>query len=124
LTAVTVSGAALTGADLTSFKNGEWLALYQRTHARQLKAAQRYLIGVKLATNQAQPVAPQLDQAYWEQGAATIFTADNLQTTFGKLAQDPALAEWFAQPDTATQVHEQAEQLLAELMGEEAHDEA
>jgi len=124
LTAVTVSGAALTGADLTSFKNGEWLALYQRTHARQLKAAQRYLIDAKLATNQAQSVAPQLDQSYWEQGAAAIFTADNLQTTFGKLAQDPALAEWFVQPETATQVHAQAEALLAELMGEEAHDEA
>jgi len=124
LTALTVSGAALTGADLTSFKNGDWLTLYQRTHARQLKAAHRYLIGAKLAVNQAQSVAPQLDQTYWEQGAATVFTPANLQTTFGKLAQNPALAEWFAQPETATQVHAQAEALLAELMGEEAHDEA
>jgi len=64
-------------------------------------------------------VAPQLDQHYWEQGAAGVFTPENLQQLFGKLNQDQTLAAWFAQPETAMDVEAGARRQLAELMGEE-----
>ncbi|WP_125581777.1 metallophosphoesterase family protein [Levilactobacillus cerevisiae] len=124
LTQLTIAGATLDGTDLASVRSGEWLTLYQRTHARQLKAAQRYLINVVIAAQPANLTAPQIDAAYWEQGAATIFAPANLQTTFGKLAQEPALAAWFAQPATRSQLTDQAQHLLAELTGKEGHDEA
>ena len=66
-------------------------------------------------------VPPQLDQHYWEQGAAAVFTPENLQQLFGKLNQDQTLAEWFVRPQTATEVEAAARQQLAELMGEEGN---
>lgn len=122
LTALTVTHLQLDATDLTSLRQGEWLNLYLRTHARQLKAAHRYLVSV---TPQVQPqalTAPQLDQQYWDQGAATVFTPANLQATFGKLAQEPALADWFTQATQAATLRPQAEQVLAELMGKEDPD--
>lgn len=124
LTAVTITGAALDPADLASLQSGEWLTLYQRTHARQLKVAQRYFIAIKLAVVATDLLTPQLDQTYWDQGAAAVFTATNLQATFGKLGQEPVLTDWFNQVATTSQLRDQAEKILAELAGEEAHDEA
>lgn len=122
LTALTVTHLALAPGDLASLRQGEWLQLYLRTHARQLKAAQRYLVALTPAIP-AQPLAaPQLDQQYWDQGADTVFTPENLQTIFGKLAQEPALAAWFADQNRPADLRQQAEQMLAELMGEEDHD--
>ncbi|MFC6290074.1 metallophosphoesterase family protein [Levilactobacillus angrenensis] len=122
LTALTVTHLALTASDLASLRQGDWLQLYLRTHARQLKAAQRYLVALTPAVASQPLAAPQLDQQYWDQGAQTVFTSENLQATFGKLAQEPVLADWFGQKTVSTTLQQQAEQILAELMGEEDHD--
>lgn len=125
LTAVTVQlTQPLTGEDAAQLQSGDWLALWQRTQQRVMRAAQRYVVTVNVATQMASVAAPQLDQHYWEQGAAGVFTPENLQQLFGKLNQDPALAEWFTQPQTAKAVEALARQQLAELMGEEGNHEA
>ena len=125
LTAVTVQlTQPLTGEDAAQLQSGDWLALWQRTQQRVMRAAQRYVVTVNVATQMASVAAPQLDQHYWEQGAAGVFTPENLQQLFGKLNQDPALAEWFTQPQTAKAVETLARQQLAELMGEEGNHEA
>ncbi|WP_125700125.1 metallophosphoesterase family protein [Levilactobacillus fuyuanensis] len=120
LTAFTVQLAQpLTGEDAAQLQSGDWLALWQRTQQRTMRASQRYVIAVNTATQAAKMVAPQLDQHYWEQGASGVFTPENLQQLFGKLNQDQTLAAWFAQPETATEVEAAARRQLAELMGEE-----
>ncbi|KRK36874.1 metallophosphoesterase family protein [Levilactobacillus parabrevis] len=125
LTAVTVQlTQPLTGEDAAQLQSGDWLALWQRTQQRVMRAAQRYVVTVNVATQMASVAAPQLDQHYWEQGAAGVFTPENLQQLFGKLNQDPALAEWFTQPQTTKAVEALARQQLAELMGEEGNHEA
>lgn len=125
LTAVTVQlTQPLTGEDAAQLQSGDWLALWQRTQQRVMRAAQRYVVTVNVATQMASVAAPQLDQHYWEQGAAGVFTPENLQQLFGKLNQDPALAEWFTQPKTTKAVEALARQQLAELMGEEGNHEA
>lgn len=125
LTAVTFQlTQPLAGEDATQLQSGDWLALWQRTQQRVMRAAQRYVVTVNVATQMASVAAPQLDQHYWEQGAAGVFTPENLQQLFGKLNQDPALAEWFTQPQTAKAVEALARQQLAELMGEEGNHEA
>ncbi|WP_395323033.1 exonuclease SbcCD subunit D [Levilactobacillus parabrevis] len=125
LTAVTIQlTQPLAGEDAAQLQSGDWLALWQRTQQRVMRAAQRYVVTVNVATQMASVAAPQLDQHYWEQGAAGVFTPENLQRLFGKLNQDPALAEWFTQPQTAKAVEALARQQLAELMGEEGNHEA
>ncbi|WP_407889536.1 metallophosphoesterase family protein [Levilactobacillus sp. N40-8-2] len=111
----------LASEDTAQLKSGDWLALWQRTQQRAMRAAQRYVMAVKVAALTADVVPPQLDQHYWEQGAAAVFTPENLQQLFGKLNQDQTLAEWFVRPQTATEVEAAARQQLAELMGEEGN---
>lgn len=118
LTGMTVELAATMAEAVSS----EWLSLFQKTHQRQMKASQRFITRLNVTTPAATLTAPQLDQRYWEQGATTVFTAANEEQLFGKLAQNPALADWFAQPATRTQLRELAEQDLRQAMGEAGHD--
>ncbi|WP_143463961.1 metallophosphoesterase family protein [Levilactobacillus enshiensis] len=118
LTALTV---ALPAA-LVDPVSGDWLSLFQKTHQRQMKASQRFITRLNVTTPAAALAAPQLDQRYWEQGATSVFTAANEEQLFGKLAQNPALAEWFAQPATRAQLQTLAEQNLRRAMGEAGHD--
>ncbi|WP_341778540.1 metallophosphoesterase family protein [Levilactobacillus sp. HBUAS70063] len=123
LTALTVHlPQPLSGADAAQLASGDWLALWQRTQQRAMRAANRYVIAVKVVAAPATVAAPQLDAQYWEAGAASTFTAANLQDLFGKLAQESVLADWFTRPQTASDLETAAQQKLAELMGEEAHD--
>ncbi|AKP65483.1 DNA repair exonuclease [Levilactobacillus koreensis JCM 16448] len=100
----------------------DWLSLYQKTHQRQMKASQRFIIRLNVTTPTTPLVAPQLDQVYWNQGAKTVFTAANEEQLFGKLAQNPALAEWFDRSATRAQLQALAEQNLRQIMGEAGHD--
>lgn len=119
LTQLTVVGAQFEAAEREQLRRGDWLTLFQRTHARQLKAAQRYFIDVKLAKATQPVVAPQLDQQYWDAGAEQVFSTEQVTSLFGKLTQEPALAAWLAQPTTPQELRDQATTLLHDLMGEE-----
>lgn len=120
LTAMTVHlPQALAHEDADQLASGDWLTLWQRTQQRAMRQANRYVIAVTVTANGASVSAPQLDQQYWEQGAATTFTPANLQALFGKLAQSPALADWFTRAQTPVDLETAAQQKLAQLMGEE-----
>lgn len=121
LTALSIQAPQLVPTDLHDLET-DWLALYQRTHARLLKEHQRYFIRLNVALPESTLTAPQLDQQYWEAGAATVFTPENLRDLFGKLAQEPALAEWFEQSQTQTDLKRLTEQQIATLMGKADSD--
>lgn len=123
LTALTVQlTTTLSPEDQASWRASDWLTLYQRTHRSALTAANRYLTTLTLQPPQAPLTAPVLDQAYWHQGAEQTFTPAVLQTTFGKLAAEPALADWFEQTVTPASLQSLAQQRVQELMDKEAHD--
>jgi len=125
LTAISLTTSApLSVAEQQRLASGDWLQLFQRTHQRQLKAAQRYIVRLSLDETTAAVPAPNLDQSYWELGAKTVFTAANRQKLFGKLAQEPALAAWFDRPETAASLETAARRRLTQLMGEEGQDES
>ncbi|XKL56967.1 hypothetical protein V4M49_06395 [Levilactobacillus brevis] len=121
LTALSIQAPQLVPTDLHDLET-DWLALYQRTHARLLKEHQRYFIRLNVALPESTLTAPQLDQQYWEAGAATVFTPENLRDLFGKLAQEPALAEWFEQSQTQTDLKRLTERQIATLMGKADSD--
>lgn len=93
----------------------DWLALFQRTQRAALQSAQRYLIDVRLLSLATTVQTPELDQRYWEQGAAQVFTSTNIQTLFGKLNQEPSLAEWLAQTSGA-ELQQAAQRRLAQRL--------
>ncbi|MCF7523830.1 hypothetical protein L3X07_13270 [Levilactobacillus brevis] len=68
LTALSIQAPQLVPTDLHDLET-DWLALYQRTHARLLKEHQRYFIRLNVALPESPLTAPQLDQQYWEAGA-------------------------------------------------------
>lgn len=110
---------SLSAADQAQMANGDWLALFQRTHRRTMQTAQRVVVALRWKLPVATAETPQLDTRYWASSADQIFTPENLQDLFGKLVQEPALAEWFADPTTAPALREGAAKLLAALAGEE-----
>ncbi|MFC6260775.1 metallophosphoesterase family protein [Levilactobacillus fujinensis] len=118
LTAMTVE----LGTALVESISTDWLSLFQKTHQRQMKASQRFVIRLDVTAPAVTLVAPQLDQVYWDQGATTVFTTANEEQLFGKLAQNPALAAWFEQPATRARLQVLAEQNLRQVMGEVGHD--
>ncbi|WP_367294729.1 exonuclease SbcCD subunit D [Levilactobacillus yonginensis] len=125
LTTITLTTSSpLSVAEQQRLATGDWLQLFQRTHQRQLKAAQRYIVRLSLDETTATVSAPNLDQSYWELGAKTVFTAANRQELFGKLAQEPALAAWFDRPETAASLEAAARRRLTQLMGGEGQDES
>lgn len=75
----------------------DWPTLLQRTQRAALQAAQRYFVRLTVHATTTPLAAPQLDQDYWARGAAQVFTPANLQTVFGKLTQEPSLADWLEQ---------------------------
>lgn len=109
----------LSDEDTAQLASGDWLTLWQRTQQRVMRAANRYIVAVVLNDQPVKIEAPQLDEQYWDQGAASVFTPTNLQSLFGKLAQEPALADWFVQQQTSDELERAARQQLARLMGEE-----
>ncbi|KRO00295.1 DNA repair exonuclease [Levilactobacillus paucivorans] len=109
----------LSAADQAQVTSGDWLALFQRTHRRAMQDAQRVVVALRWDSPVATTEKPQLDTRYWTTGADQVFTSENLQDLFGKLAQEPALADWFADPKTAPVLREEATKLLAALAGEE-----
>jgi len=123
LTALTVAlHQPLTAEDQAAWRATDWLTLYQRTHRAALTTAQRYLTKLTVVPPKTGITAPQLDQQYWDRGAAQTFTPVELQTLFGKLAQEPALAEWFNTQATPEKLQVLATQNLRELLDREAHD--
>ncbi|WP_261810756.1 metallophosphoesterase family protein [Levilactobacillus humaensis] len=109
----------LSAADQAQVTSGDWLALFQRTYLRAMQAAQRVAVALRWESPVATTETPQLDTRYWTTGADQVFTSENLQDLFGKLAQEPALADWFTDPTTAPALREEAAKLLAALAGEE-----
>ena len=93
----------------------DWLALFQRTQRGALQTAQRYFIAVRLETLATDVQTPELDQSYWDQGAAQVFTSSNIQTLFGKLNQEPSLAAWLAQTSN-DELQQAARQRLAQRL--------
>lgn len=125
LTTITLTTSSpLSVAEQQRLATGDWLQLFQRTHQRQLKAAQRYIVRLSLDETTATVPTPNLDQSYWELGAKTVFTAANRQELFGKLAQEPGLATWFDRPETAASLEAAARRRLTQLMGGEGQDES
>lgn len=123
LTAVTVQQRTpLTATDQVTWRTTDWLSLFQRTQRPALTTAQRYLTRVTLVPAQTTLTVPQLDQQYWETGAQTVFTAENVQTLFGKLVQEPSLADWLTAEATPDRLQALATQRLQELTKQEAHD--
>jgi len=120
LTAFTVKlSQALDDEDRVQVATGDWLSLWQRTQARVMRAANRYVTAIKFEAKPVAISAPQLDQQYWDQGATDVFNPVNLQDLFGKLVQEPALAAWFTREQTASDLETAARQQLADLMGKE-----
>lgn len=115
---LSLSGA-LSAAEQAQITSGDWLALFQRTQRRVMQAAKRVVVALRWDSPVGTTAAPQLDTRYWSAGADQVFTPENLQEQFGKLAQEPALADWFADPKTAVILREEATKLLAALAGEE-----
>lgn len=120
LTALTVTlSQVLDATELTQLVSGDWLALYLRTQQRHLLAANRLLVRLQVQQAPVKLSAPQIDQQYWQQGQAEVFEPANERETFGRLLQDPSLADWFSHPGTADELRQEAEQALTKLMGEE-----
>lgn len=114
--------AELTPADQAQWQATDWPALYQRTHRADLSAAQRYFPRMTLQGPTAHLQAPQLDQTYWDQGATATFTPAAIQQLFGKLAQEPSLADWLDTQVTPQDLATLATQQLQGLMNQEGHD--
>lgn len=96
LTALTITTTRSLAAEEQA-RLAEWPALFQRTQRAALRAANRYFVRLTVVPPTATLTAPELDQSYWEQGAAQVFTPANVQSVFGKLAQEPSLAAWLDQ---------------------------
>ncbi|GEO70269.1 metallophosphoesterase family protein [Levilactobacillus acidifarinae] len=112
LTALTITTSQVLAPEEQA-RLATWPALFQRTQRAALQAANRYFVRLVVAPPKTTLVAPELDQTYWEQGAAQVFTATNVQTVFGKLAQEPSLAAWLAQV-TPAELQEAANQRLVQ----------
>lgn len=113
---------SFTPEDQAAWRTTDWLSLYQRTHRSTLATAQRYLTRLTLRLPQTTVAAPALDQRYWDQGAAQTFTPATVQALFGKLAQEPALADWLATEGTLEKLRALATEQLQDLMNQEAPD--
>ncbi|WP_054654965.1 hypothetical protein [Secundilactobacillus silagei] len=71
-----------------------------------------------------QPVQyAKLDAAFWQRAQATVFTADNVEMTAGKLMQYPFIADHLRDPQTTARLTDRAKnELLAQSRLEDDND--
>lgn len=109
LVAVTLKHAsALSETIRQRLQNGSLLAILQS----QLSAKQM-VVRIDVATDDKTNVELEaLDQAYWQAAAKQVFTKDNLTQTAGQLLAEPLLQTTLADPQTLTNLQQDAEALL------------
>ncbi|GAA3608370.1 metallophosphoesterase family protein [Secundilactobacillus similis] len=102
---------ALNEGVLSRLNDGTWLARLNHTQAGQSPIT-TWVVEVTPQPSEATIQYSQLDAAFWDDAAQTVFDSTIIETTAGKLMQYPFLARHLQDTDTQTKIQQRVRSSL------------
>ncbi|GAX01248.1 metallophosphoesterase family protein [Secundilactobacillus silagei] len=113
----------LSASMLSRLNDGTWLERFDQTQKRTYQQSHTWVYEVTVAPTDQPVQYAKLDAAFWQRAQATVFTADNVEMTAGKLMQYPFIADHLRDPQTTARLTDRAKnELLAQSRLEDDND--